>query len=354
MATIPYANVVDRKLLPIDAQNIVTKVRLVIAGDMAGETPEQLQVSRIWDTRPESNSESYVPEPVTYVYEAPEHAAFGAERSFSLPSGVNPFLPPTDPLIPDPDNSGWDNPGVPSAVRDGDPFTYAEITGSGLVRLTYPNTVGVPYVGWRLMYHLEEHPDANPPYVSTNYRRDFVTPPRYRYQSVRSARLPVVEEEDAANDLYSVLPPDARFNQVNNVPVFDGPLRTSVALQAAPASVMEMRVYHFYPLALNEVLLESIAQAQVRLPGLVPSRVTVRGYVQPDRTHTITGWPGGDYTGRVAQHQYELGRTVIDFEQAGAPVGLPAEAMEAARERQAAVDNDILTANYNLKMGSRR
>lgn len=359
MATIPFADVIDRKLMPVDAQNVVTRVRLVVAGDLAGKTPETLQVVRLWDTREESNTESYAPEPITYVYTAPEHALYGAERSFALPSGVNPFLLPTDLLIPEPTvDPTWVNPGVPSAVRDGDPFTYAETTGSGIARIQYPSVPGVSWVGWRLVYEYAATPPLVGPRISVFYGRSWPDGPggpgsRARHLVWESGELPETPpEQEAGMDLYAVVPPDVRFNQVNNVDVFSGPLESRITLRAW--GEQDIRVYAFYPLGLNEVLLESIARAQVRLPGLVPSRVTVRGYVPPDRTHTITGWPGGDYTGRVAQHQYELGATVIDLEQAGSPVGLPAEAMEAARERQTAVDNDILTANYNLKMGSRR
>src|SRR5690606_20363806 len=110
------------------------------------------------------------------------------------------------------------------------------------------------------------------------------------------------------------------------------------------------QLFEFYPLILNTALLEEIAKSNIRLPAERPQRVTVRGYVPPDREHTIVGWPGGDYTGTVAQVQYELGRTVIDFEQAGAPVGLPAEAIEAARERRVAIDRAVQDAAYPVRM----
>src|SRR5690606_39112832 len=106
------------------------------------------------------------------------------------------------------------------------------------------------------------------------------------------------------------------------------------------------RVTHFYPLILNEALLEENAKANIRLPAQLPQRVTVRGYVAPDREHTIQGWPGGDYTGVVAQHQYELGRTVIDFEESGPPLGVPAEAVEAERVRVARTAASIDRAAY--------
>src|SRR5690606_35628409 len=130
--------------------------------------------------------------------------------------------------------------------------------------------------------------------------------------------------------------------------------RSLVRLGVSQGLFSEWRVTDFYPLILNEALLEEIAKSNVRLPAEKPQRVTVKGYVAPDREHTIVGWPGGDYTATVAQHQYELGRTVIDLEQAGSPVGLDADAIETARFQDARVASAIASAGYSLKMGERQ
>lgn len=354
MASIPYADVIDRQLLPVDSQDIVTRVRLVIAGDMAGTNPEhlivQVGVPRDWVAR------DYAPEPIVLVYEAPEHATYAAEKSFALPSGVNPFLPAPDPLILEPGTQNFTNPGAPSAMRDGDALTFAERVdlgegplGSNRGMALYPYSDDPldprPRIwGYRLRYHLSvgdfEVRIQNRAYLAATYHWLWgVTNP------------PTTQEDDVPEDLYLVLPQDAGFHQVNNVEALG---RQDGYIQIVTSEDADLRLVDFYPLILNEPLLEEIARAQIRLPALLPQRVTVRGYVSPDREHTITGWPGGDYTGVVAQHQYELGRTVIDFEQAGSPVGLPAEAIEAARERKQAIDGTVQTANYNLMMGSRR
>lgn len=354
MATIPYADVIDRQLLPVDSQEIVTRVRLVIAGDMAGSPPEHLTtrlgVSRDWVAR------DYAPEPITYVFEAPEHATYGVEKSFALPSGVNPFLPPSDPLILEPGTQNFLNPGAPSAMRDGDPLTFAQRadlgdggSNRGMALFTYNNNPLEPVPrrriwGYRLRYHLSVGS-----FVVRVHNRAFLTSVRHELWAMSAP--PVTLEDDTPEDRYLVLPQDAGFNPVNNeepVGVEDGYVQVETSEDA------DLRLVDFYPLILDELLLEDIARAQVRLPAQTPQRVTVRGYVPPDREHTITGWPGGDYTGAVAQHQYELGRTIIDFEQAGSPAGLPAEAIEAARERRQAIEGAVQVANYNLKMGSRR
>jgi hypothetical protein len=169
--------------------------------------------------------------------------------------------------------------------------------------------------------------------------------------------LELPQTDGDVQQVYKVLPPNAvvlppNYSGAPSGFTFTG-VRGSATLSTwGDAQLIE--VTQFYPLILNTALLERIAKDNVRVPGTIPQRVTVSGYVPPDREHTITGWPGGDYTARVAQQQYELGRTVIDFEQAGAPVGLSAEAIEAARERSVAVRSEVLRAGYALKMGQRQ
>lgn len=346
MANIPYASVLTTERLPVDAQDVVTRVRLVIAGNRAGAEPTRLVT---YDNTTNALI-TYVPDPIVFEYEAPEHSAYGCTRSFALPEGFNPFLAPGDPLVPEPDIvSGFDNPGSPSAVRDGDPITYASLGDGASGLLRYHE--GAAFVGFRLKL------------VGT------VTGSGYAFVSVRAGRIPRFGEgvvtpsgvfiqydaprgSDSDSDEYAVVPHDARHRPENRATPGDPP---DMTLRLAVGGTTEgVRVHEFYPLIPNEALLLEVARANVRLPALNPQRVVVAGIIPPDREHTITGWPGGDYTGRVAQHQYELGRTFIDFEQAGAPAGLPAEAIESARERTAAVQRAITTANYGLIMGERQ
>lgn len=351
MATIPYVSIIHSERLPIDAQDIVTKARIVVAGNRAGVEPRRV-------TARTDESVTYVPWPIVVSYEAPEHAALGAERSFSLPEGVNPFLAPTDPLIPEPVLvDGMSNPGSPSAIRDGDPITYAEFTASpgDTATLSY---VGVEDAcGFLLRYSLATSGSS----VFSNELKTHVTLQLVPHPSFETVRYGFVSfgshdqlpDADDPAEVYMVAPPLAQVAPENSPPVPITSFVGNCSLRVFDNTV-ECLVYHFYPLVLNRPLLEGIAQAQIRLPALNPQRITVAGYVAPDRSHTITGWPGGDFTGVVAQHQYELGRTVIDFEQAGAPAGLPAEAIEAARERTVAVNTAVSSAGYSVKMGQRQ
>lgn len=374
MATIPMSDVLDHQLLPIDAQDVVTKVRLVIAGNRAGREPSRVHVYGLPSSANETfTGVDYLAWPITYEYEAAEHAIYGATRTVDLPASTDPFLRPDDEGIPEPSLViGFTNPGSPSAIRDGDPMTYAEFSGGDLATgsIGYENVPGLcgfklrhsltfsdtSFTGlFRASVSLVVGPWAVLPNGVTRIDRKFGA-------VVNIISLPATGSSEH-DDLYVVLPPDAR-NAPENVEGMDPPLEWGgqpVTIQHMVGSInlsvirpASWRVTHFYPLILNEALLEDIAKSNIRLPASTPRRVTVAGYVAPDRTHTIVGWPGGDYTGVVAQYQYELGRTVIDFEQAGAPVGLPAEAIEAARERRVAIDRAVQDATYAVRMGERQ
>lgn len=371
MASIPFSDVLDWQPLPVDAQDVVTKVRLVVSGDLAGAAPDSVSVQNR-----AGEQLAYFPQPVIVEYEAPEHAIYGAERSFALPTGFNPFLSPTDPRIPEPIVVGFTNPGTPSVVRDGDPETFALWDGDApaadgrrsifydLAAFTHADALAASrMVGFRLVWSmtggtlLEDGGDI--------LARAITRPPVHVFlraspgwsgddsDYVDARAVYAVRPIDAVTEAYGLLP-GAAYRRWWETPAGMTSALVGVMLAAYErADVEQLRVHSFYPLMLDDEALLEAARAQVRLPAALPQRVTVRGVILPDRTHTLTGWPGGDFTGDVAQHQYELGRTIIDFEQAGAPVGLPAEAMEAARERGVAVAGVVRVASYDLRMGGR-
>ena len=360
MAIIPYADVRNVERLPVDAQDIVTKVRLVIAGNRAGREPGYLW-TRGASVPADPPATTYTPWPITHVYEAPEHATYGCERSLALPEGFNPFLAPTDAGIPEPSSvDNFNNPGTPSAIRDGDAETYAQWDTPAVA--TDPATITYPSIedcyGFILRYSLGSQPSAFDNILKTHASVMVSplfddTPPVVRYGFVLAATGEQLPDTGDAVELYMVIPPIANIAPENEPPHSATRFQGTVRLEAFDGTQF-MQIYAFYPLVLNRALLDEVARANVRLPAVIPQRVTVTGVVPADREHTITGWPGGDFTGRVAQQQYELGRTVIDFEQAGAPTGLPAEAVEAARERTVAVRSEVQRSGYSVKMGERQ
>lgn len=349
MSTIPFSNVVDWQPLPIDAQDIVTRVTLVIAGNRAGREPATLS-ARDPAAFPAHTAIDYLPLPITVVYEASEHPTYGACRAFALPTGVDPFLPPTDASVPEPSFvQNFDNPGSPSAVRDGDPSTYAESIGA-MDEVAQMHYLAVPdAVGFRLRYWLQAETNWERSYAEVNIL-DGVT-----MRSTVQARTPALLNTPDPAELEMVLPADAHWALDNEWGSLtdDGGTAATVTFQKFPMTACKL--YEFYPLVLNRPLLLDIAKAQVRVPAMTPRRVTVAGTLPPtDRGHTIVGWPGGDFTGSVARLTYSGGTTTVDFEQAGAPPGVPQEALEAERVRATRTRQVVATAGYALKMGERQ
>ena len=341
MASIAIADLLDVERLPIDAQDIITKVRLVIAGTFAGRDPHEAHATATADhPDPDAGFVRYFPEPVVYEHEDALHTTYGCTRSLALPEGFNPFLPPDSVLIADPIGLNMLD---PTAVRDGDPLTFSAPSG-GAGSLEYESSP--LYVGVKARFKADVAPERLEVIVTSGKAARWVGDSSTPFAVW--ARYAIDARE--MDDWYLILPPDARNRSVNTA---SAPDSTPLGLLLL-APLGDVEVHEFYPLMLNETLLEDVAKSNVRLPASNPQRVTVRGYVAPDRSHTIVGWPGGDYTGSVAQHQYDLGRTIIDFEQAGAPAGLPAEAIEAARERQTAINATVQSSSYSLKMGERQ
>ena len=358
MATIPMTDVLATERMPVDAQDIVTQARLVIVGSPGG-TQEAASISAREREGEGLPLVALTPfsRPITFLYTAAAHATYGCSRSFALPEGFNPFLAPQDAPFADPSVTNLSNAGF---VRDGDPETYAEgstSTSDPVASATYLATGS--WAGFKLRYSwvtdgpLDELSGRSASVQHIRYVGPTYSAGAVRMQTQRRYWVEPTDDIDTPSDSYQLQMEDARGAPLNR----EGDalsLQTFYSFSVFDLGPGSVRLYEFYPLILNEGLLEDVAKSNIRLPAANPARVTVRGYVAPDREHTITGWPGGDYTGQVAQHQYDLGRTVIDFEQAGAPVGLPAEAIESARERASATLAAISSANYGLKMGSRQ
>lgn len=361
MAELQYADVLTVDRLPIDAQDVVTRVRLVVLGTFGGSRdPDGILTQLITDPDPvtfDSVTLSHFPLPVLFEYEAPEHATYGCERAFQLPEGFNPFLSPDDELIPDPDALNMSD---PENVRDGDPETYSEGTvNDGEAVLNYGtggvgSLPGLRVAGYYLRYSLvvsSGQIEAGARNARMGFHQEITDGFDYdtRYRHELSAMSGITQLEQ----LYAYGMHDARGEFVNRGLPVEKFSYASVGVSGSGAE-FTLRVAEFYPLVLNEELLEDVARAQIRVPASLPRRVSVRGIIPPDREHTIVGWPGGDLTASVAQQQYELGRTWVDFEQPGSPLGMAAEAIESARADLTLFRGEIQSAGYSVRMGDRR
>lgn len=365
MATIPYSTVQGHHPLPIDAQELATRVRLVIAGTWAGREPDILQVLSD-DTGGISgvySHVSYIPAAIVHEHTDAADATYHAAKSFELPAGLSPFLDPTDASIQEPTSYGMSNPGSPSAVRDGDGTTYAQNDGTGdPIELRYWTGVSptVQFVGFKIKYVANTQASVLP---VTGFKGHIAVAMTIKRATAHTSPIYTVTgyygcEDAEMNEFYALLPFDARGLAENQgFPSADDTLITEIALYSLPGSLAaagDLKVYEFYPLVLDTTLLDDVASQNVLVPASAPQRVKVEGYVPPDKTHTITGWPGGDYTGAVARQTHGGGVTVIDFEQKGAPAGAPQEAAQVAAFNVQGTRSRIAAATYPVRLGQRQ
>lgn len=366
MAIIPMSSVLKSEPLPIDAQDVATRIRLMIAGTRSGQKPDIISVLSD-DTGGTSGAYShvtYVPAPIVHEYSDAAHATYGCVRSESAPDGLAPFLAPTDASIPEPQSAhGMSNPGSPSAIRDGDGTTYAQNDGSSdSIEIYYSTGVSpsVQFVGFKVKYTANTQASILPVTgfkghvaVHMEITRDLnITTPIYTVKATWG--LPDCD----LNEFYVLLPFDARGLAENQGSHGYGDvLQMSLQLYSLPGSLVaagDLQVFDFYPLVLDTTKLDGTASSFVKLPAATPKRITVLGYVAPASSHTITGWPGGDYTGTPAKHTYGSGKTVIDFEQKGSPLGARQEAAQVQAAQTLNAQGIVNAQGYPLRLGERQ
>jgi len=338
----------------------------VIAGTWAGREPDILQVLSD-DTGGISgvySHVSYIPAAIVHEHTDAADATYHAAKSFELPAGLSPFLAPTDAAIDEPaSTTGMSNPGSPSAIRDGSGTTYAQNDGSSdPIEIYYSTgiTPAVQFVGFKVKYAANTQASILPGTgfkghvaVYMSIKRDIaLTFPIYTASAIWG--MP----DSELNEFYVLLPFDARGLAENQGYAGSSDLlQMTLQLYSLPGSLAaagDLKVYEFYPLVLDTALLDDVASQNVLLPAAAPQRVKVAGYVAPDKTHTITGWPGGDYTGSVARQTYGGGVTIIDFEQKGAPAGTAQEAAQVASFNMQSTRARIAAAAYPVRLGQRQ
>ena len=235
-----------------------------------------------------------------------------------------------------------------SAARDSDGFTYAYNQSGAAFVIDYllAKAYPPPCIGFRLAYSAVFEGDTFG--LVTVQHGQTAASASTNPQRFSRTTFDVKSTGGEVAELYAVSLPDARVAPQNN-PEPDLVLPISVSINlfvkaTALANAGDLKIYEFYPLVLDTVLLENTARSYLKEPSASPKQVTVLGYVPPDAEHTVTGFPGGDYTARVAGQTYEAGVTVIDFETYGD---------EAGRAYSADLSRRVNNASYEVKMGSR-
>jgi hypothetical protein len=354
MASIPYANVIDRRAAAVDAQDVVTEARIVIAGDYQGNAATAT-VQRDPTGGGASEFGDVYPWPIVHarIPDTSANTTYRAQRSFKLPENVNPFKAEADSV--NLDNEGTHvNISNSTNAYDGDAATAATNTAAGAATyiLNYINhgistTIGEAW-GLVLRYTLDEIDDtgfATPPFVRLTHFANFDA---LQADDIYSAiyEVPLVVTDEPRN-IYMVGPRDARASTINlGTPAEFNGFDTEIRVFANCPNIGGFQIHSVHGLVLDTDVLDGIADAQVKIPAVNPKEVTVDYHVPIEAEHTITGWPGGDLTADVARQKYVEGTTVIEFEQSRRSLGVSLlEREEARRVRQ---------ETFPVTMGTRR
>lgn len=319
------SELLDFTYRPVDADDIVTKVTFVIAGSPAGRVPDA-ESNRDWlDTGTPSrygdltpHHFEYVRAPITFSYEHELHAYYQAERVFGLPEGINPFLEPEAAAT----RLGWVPPYWPSGlmtngftdlenIYDDDPTTFAYPTHNAA--WVYWRTVAeqdasnILFKGFRLVYtgtltntldritrvtaalavmepKAAYYGNPNQWWYLRNLEYATELETVYHLRSVPADGF--AEDSEPFESFYSVWPPSAHFYNINR------PLDSQVRGAGADiwfqlegnlnsSDVEAFRLFHFYPLILDEDVLTLTAKANIRVPRSMPGDAILKGYSPP-------------------------------------------------------------------------
>jgi hypothetical protein len=364
------SDLLDFVYRPADAEDVVSKVHIVVAGSPAGTAPTQFESVHVdteylfiigggGDIAYKKTQFDYVPKPVVFTYEDPLHSFFRAERSFALPEGINPFLEPDDakdypgiyfhavPLYVAGQPTGWtDIEGIYS--RDGS--EYAESNTSSPSAITYsvwfldPDQTedimtNLPIKGFRLVYQanllsqtgdLKNGTHALMRLTAWNvdeertyfWEGDYGTQLNMWWALSSAPDLYSSTDSESYVGLYSVMNPSAQQDRINarEDEVFSpsgfkefkgGRATVSVYFQGFTDTV---KIHYFYPLILNETLLTEVAKANIKIPRTMPGDAIVRGYSPPV---AVVGVEGVFYQGALVDEalvdEGGVGDATVDF-----------------------------------------
>lgn len=347
-----FSRVLDYERLPIDSQDVVTQARIVIAGNLSDPTVGMHSI--VTPPFPDSRASpelAYFPAPIARAFTAPEHVTLQAQRSFALPAGVNPFLPRGEFIGESVTSVEFTGP--VGALTDGSSSTHMSantaIVSPPEIAWSFGNNREI--VGFRLIYSMTlDSESGRLPFrvlvwVGSSFVMFGAPPTTY---SINQYAEVVLEPSPEPREVIFVAPKNRHPGHPG------GPGKALILTSLGYGGYESFRVFEFYPLVIDEPLVADIAAAQNRLPASHPRRVTVKGLLPPHaRAHTVVGWPGGDFTGRVARQTYRDGATIVDFEQAGAPLGVPQEAVEVERIRANRTRELVRSASYPTLVGRR-
>jgi hypothetical protein len=369
MASIAQDRVKKTESLPVDAQVVVTEVRLDLFGELSGDAPATLRADL------GANRVDYQPLPIQHIHQHADHAQFGATLIDDLDDGIDPFLFPED-ISYTGITTNEANLTAGAVYKDADPSTSESPAALG-------SEASIDYIlagssarifGFVLRYEAPWVASPSSVYAQTG------TPARVRFR---------LQNNNAGNDNYArvlgwwavpytdsgeprtiiaVVPPNHAFSQWNQPDPLAGKsedvnFNLALEIDAITGNIgaaADVKVFHFYPLVLNETLLDSIGASKARVPSPDPKQITVSGHVTPDASHTFPGWPGGSLDVDVARQHHAASRTVIDVEQEAGPTPNPdgsqgpAQLLQDALATRSRMERINRKSTYALRLARRR
>lgn len=347
---IPYSSVQGLQWLRVSGDEVVTRSYLIALNKQSGAAWRN---SFIYPVGYNFGAENTVTasggglpyKPGTYVLMAddPDWPELGAQTASLVPDGADVLTTP---------GAYADAPGVtlivrnygtPEAARDPNPETYAENTAGTSLAYQYEHVAGVdahPFVGFRLLYSLDE---SRLP--AGAYTREITL--LYTYQAPGTGRdgQPALVTGRATfnfdlpgtganrRELVVLVPLPAEIAEV----VLRAPLTatsrttyratmnldlTNINDPPIPIPAGTLRLYRWEPIGLDRVKADTLARKLLLPPAQEPTEITLPYLLGPVPGIVLTGAPGGDLAGDVAELSYRhdaqgLRTTTVKLEQPG-------------------------------------
>lgn len=342
--SVPYAGVKGLALIRVDGTDVITEATLIALSRASGLTPNKTSI--------------YPPHYLDGVITPPEMYAKTGYFTYGLPykpgtyslktvaAGFETHHLQAASIVPD----GADvfaylstdtqlfTAGFTDAANalDGTDATFAASDGSASPALQFSQAIGAdadPVVGFRLRYSLDTSGFTAAQYTP-GVTLQYVYPEPGGNQYGTATFDWILEDTGGAvreassvrplpQEFLTILRPDPWTTATPNPykATVNCSMNTAQGAPALPAG--RLKVYALEFITLSRVKVDAYAQATLRPPAQQPSEVVVAGLVGALSTVTVTGAPGGDVTGDVAEIAGELTstgdlRATLKLEQPGA------------------------------------
>ena len=256
--------------LPVEGDDVVTKVILV---------------DNIPKTEVRYGDYEYKPmfpfnalDVVTFEYEAPEHAIYGAEKAFVYRGEMLRLNTDADRIA-----YAYNNLDAPLNALDCDDATYASATAFGDVSLE----ADLSTVAYGVLALVEIRDASVYPWISlsvTHLGANNVLLAMYGYSTdliTQSGKYPLL--------MYFPIPPGTVTSKI----------KVYVYYANAADAVRVYRLCGLVPVDLTDT-----AKSLIRLPFQTPTEIRFDRFQAPAATLTVTGAPGGDISGSVEEWEY--------------------------------------------------